>query len=183
MKCNFAACLANLLVHEGGYTADQRDKGNILPDGRPGSTNLGVTQATWEQFVGKKVSNEDMKSLTPEKVGYLYKERYWDKVKGDDLPSGVDLTVWDAAVNSGPKQSAKWLQRAVNVSDDGSIGPATLLAVSAMPAHLVISKFNEQRLNFMRGLSTFDTFGKGWTRRVNEVEIASSSMVDTTSRA
>ena len=183
MKSNFDPIILKMLAHEGGYTADQRDKGNLLPDGRPGSTNLGVTQATWEQFVGKKVSNEDMRALTPEKVGYLYRARYWDAVKGDDLPAGVDYSVFDAAVNSGPKQASTWLQRAANVADDGSIGPATLAAVSAMPTHLLIRKFNEQRLNFMAGLSTFDTFGKGWTRRVNEVEIASSSMVYTTSRA
>lgn len=183
MKENFNACLAKLLAHEGGFTADQRDRGNLLPDGRPGSTNLGVTQATWEAFLGKKVSAADMKALTPSSVGYLYRARYWDAVKGDDLPAGVDYSVFDAAVNSGPKQSAKWLQRAANVSDDGSIGPATLAAVNAMPAHLLIRNFNEQRLNFMKGLPSFATFGTGWKHRVNEVEIASSSMVDTTARA
>jgi lysozyme family protein len=183
VKGNFSACLASLLVHEGGFTADQRDKGNLLPDGRPGSTNLGVTQATWEAFVGQKVTHDAMRALTPATVGYLYRARYWDAVAGDQLPSGIDYSVFDAAVNSGPKQASKWLQRAANVSDDGSIGPKTLAAVAAMPAHLLIRKFNEQRLAFMQGLSSFDAFGKGWTRRVREIEIASSSMVNTTARA
>lgn len=177
MNSNFNACLAKLLTHEGGYTADVRDPGNRLPDGRAGSTNLGVTQAVWEAFVGQPVSQADMKALTPADVGRLYKARYWDAVMGDELPSGVDYSVFDAAVNSGPKQAAKWLQRAVSAADDGAIGPKTLAKVLSYPADDVIERFNQQRLAFLQGLPTYATYGKGWSRRVAEVESASTAMM------
>jgi lysozyme family protein len=177
MNSNFNACLAKLLTHEGGYTADVRDPGNKLPDGRAGSTNLGVTQAVWEAFVGQPVSQADMKALAPAEVGRLYKARYWDAVQGDELPSGVDYSVFDAAVNSGPRQAAKWLQRAVSAPDDGAIGPKTLALVLSYPADDVIERFNQQRLAFLQGLPTFGTFGKGWSRRVAEVESVSTAML------
>jgi lysozyme family protein len=171
MKANFAAIMLKLLSHEGGFTEDERDPGNRLPDGRPGSTNLGVTQAVWENLLGKKVSHEDMRALTPERVGYLYRARYSVAIKGDELPSGVDYSCFDAAVNSGPKQASKWLQRAVSVADDGSIGPATLAAVAAYNAADVV-----QRLTFLQGLPAFEVYGKGWSRRVAEVHDVASGM-------
>lgn len=177
MKTNFDSSLAKLLAHEGGYTADVRDPGNRLPDGRAGSTNLGVTQAVWEAFVGHPVSQADMKDLTPAEVGRLYKQKYWDAVQGDELPTGVDYSVFDAAVNSGPRQAAKWLQRAVSAADDGAIGPKTLAKVMSYPADDVIERFNQQRLTFLQGLPTYATFGKGWSRRVAEVESVSTAML------
>lgn len=177
MNSNFASSLAKMLAHEGGYTDDERDPGNRLPDGRAGSTNLGVTQAVWEAFIGRKVSQEVMQALTPTDVGYLYRQRYWDAVQGDELPTGVDYSVFDAAVNSGPRQAAKWLQRAVSAKDDGAIGPLTLAKVLSYPADDVIERFNHQRLRFLQGLPTFGVYGKGWTRRVAEVQSVSAGML------
>lgn len=177
MKINFDNSLTKLLAHEGGYSCDLRDPGNALSDGREGSTNLGVTQAVWEAFIGHKVSQEVMKALTHAEVGHLYKERYWDAVQGDELPTGVDYTVFDAAVNSGPKQAAKWLQRSVGAVDDGAIGPKTLAMVLAHPADDVVERFNHQRLRFLQGLPTFGVFGKGWSRRVAEVQAVSAGML------
>jgi len=177
MNTNFDPIMAKLLAHEGGYTADVRDPGNRLPDGRAGSTNLGVTQAVWEAFVGHQVSQNVMKALTPADVGRLYKERYWDAVHGDELPAGVDYSVFDAAVNSGPRQAAKWLQRAVSAPDDGAIGPKTLAQVQRFPAADVVERVNQQRLAFLQGLPTYATYGKGWSRRVAEVESVSTAML------
>ena len=70
----------------------------------------------------------DMRALTPALVGPLYKRKYWDKVAGDLLPSGLDYAVFDAAINSGPGRAAKWLQELVGVTADGAIGPGTLAA-------------------------------------------------------
>lgn len=169
MKANFDAALVKLLAHEGGYVNHPADPG--------GMTNLGVTRRVWEEFTGKPASESDMRALTPAKVGLLYKARYWDACKADDLPAGVDYAVFDAAVNSGPRQAAKWLQRAVGVADDGAIGKMTLAAVAAKPAADVVQRFNDQRMAFLRGLSTFNTFGKGWSRRVADVQAVASSMV------
>ena len=170
MKTNFDDALRKLLAHEGGFVNHPADPG--------GMTNLGVTRKVWEEFTGKASSEAEMRALTPATVGPLYKTRYWDAVKGDELPAGVDYCVFDAAVNSGARQASKWLQRAVSVGDDGAIGKVTIAAVASFPAADVVNRFNAQRLIFLHGLPAFATFGKGWTRRVNEVQEVATGMLD-----
>ena len=170
MKENFNAALKAILHHEGGFVNHPKDPG--------GMTNLGVTKRVWEEWVGHEVDEKIMRALTPEIVGPMYKAKYWDKIKGDDLPSGVDYVVFDAAVNSGPGRAAKWLQEAADVVIDGAIGPATLRAVRAIPAQAVVEKYQQIRLDFLRALPTWDTFGKGWGRRVQEVQVAAAKMTD-----
>ena len=122
MRNNFAESLQALLKHEGGFVNHPSDPG--------GMTNLGVTKAVWEAWVTHPVSEAEMRSLTPEKVAPLYKNKYWDKICGDDLPSGVDMVVFDAAVNSGPGRAAKWLQACVGVEPDGGKSLRTNVAVN-----------------------------------------------------
>ena len=161
MNQNFDKALAAVLVHEGGYVNNPKDPG--------GMTNLGCTKTVWEEHCGHPVDEKVMRALTPADVAPLYKSKYWDKIKGDDLPSGVDYVVFDAAINSGPGRAAKWLQACVNVEPDGGIGPKTLAAVRAMDAKQLIDDYGKRRLSFLYDLPTWDTFGKGWARRVNEV--------------
>jgi len=162
MKDNFEAALKAILHHEGGYVNHPADPG--------GMTNLGVTKRVWEEWVGHEVDEKTMRNLTPEIVGPMYKVKYWDKIKGDDLPTGVDYVVFDAAVNSGPGRAAKWLQACVGVEPDGGIGPKTLAAVNAFDANQLIEDYAKRRLSFLMDLQTWDTFGKGWGRRVAEVQ-------------
>ena len=161
MNQNFDKALAAVLVHEGGYVNNPKDPG--------GMTNLGCTKTVWEEHCGHAVDEKVMRALTPVDVAPLYRQKYWDKVKGDDLPSGVDYVVFDAAINSGPGRAAKWLQACVGVEPDGGIGPKTLAAVRAMDAKQLIDDYGKRRLSFLYDLPTWDTFGKGWARRVNEV--------------
>ena len=161
MKENFDAALAAVLHHEGGFVNHPKDPG--------GMTNLGVTKRVWEEWVGHDVDEQAMRALTPEIVGPMYKVKYWDKIKGDDLPDGVDYIVFDAAVNSGPGRAAKWLQAAVGASVDGAIGAGTLKAVADFPASDLIHAYQSKRLEFLQNLPTWETFGKGWGRRVAEV--------------
>ena len=162
MKDNFESALKAILHHEGGYINHPKDPG--------GMTNLGVTKRVWEEWVGHEVDEKTMRNLTPEIVGPMYKTKYWDKIKGDDLPTGVDYVVFDAAVNSGPGRAAKWLQACVGVEPDGGIGPKTLAAVNAFDANQLIEDYAKRRLSFLMDLQTWDTFGKGWGRRVAEVQ-------------
>lgn len=162
MKDNFESALKAILHHEGGYVNHKLDPG--------GMTNLGVTKRVWEEWVGHEVDEKTMRNLTPEIVGPMYKAKYWDKIKGDDLPTGVDYVVFDAAVNSGPGRAAKWLQACVGVEPDGGIGPKTLAAVNAFDANQLIEDYAKRRLSFLMDLKTWDTFGKGWGRRVAEVQ-------------
>jgi lysozyme family protein len=168
MKENFGSALAHVLKHEGGYVNHPADPG--------GMTNLGVTKRVWEEWVGHNVDEKTMRGLTPEMVGPLYKKKYWDKVKGDDLPSGVDYVVFDAAVNSGPGRAAKWLQACIGVEQDGGIGPKTLAAVKAFKGDL-IGDYNKRRLSFLTDLPHWGTFGKGWSRRVASVQNDAEGMV------
>jgi lysozyme family protein len=168
MKANFATALQALLVHEGGFSNHPDDPG--------GMTNLGVTKAVWEEWRGRPVSEKEMRALTPEIVAPMYKRRYWDKIAGDHLPAGLDLAVFDFAVNSGPGRAAKVLQRVLGVSPDGDIGPQTLMAVGAMPLRKLLNDYNAARMSFLMSLPTWDTFGKGWGRRVAEVTSQASTM-------
>jgi lysozyme family protein len=168
MKDNFDVCLNMLLKHEGGYVNNKRDPG--------GRTNLGVTQKVWEAYVGHPVDEAAMRALTAAMVKPIYKKNYWDKICGDDLPKGVDYAVFDYAVNSGPGRAAKCLQRLVGAKEDGSIGPATLAKVSDANPRELVQDICEQRLKFLQSISTFDAFGRGWTRRVEEVENAAYEM-------
>jgi len=168
MKDNFPKSLAAVLVHEGGFVNNPKDPG--------GMTNLGCTKTVWQEHCGHEVDEKAMRALTPNDVGPLYKTKYWDKIKGDDLPSGVDYVVFDAAINSGPGRATKWLQACVGVEPDGGIGQKTLAAVRAMDAKQLIDDYSKRRLSFLSDLTTWETFGRGWARRVNEVNAVGLGM-------
>jgi lysozyme family protein len=161
VKANFDRALRAVLMHEGGFVNHPADPG--------GMTNLGCTKRVWEEWCGHEVDEKTMRSLTPDKVAPLYKAKYWDKISGDDLPSGVDYCVFDCAINSGPGRAAKFLQQVVGATPDGAIGPATLKAVAALPVADVVNKYCAERLAFLQALKTWATFGTGWSRRVAEV--------------
>jgi len=162
MRQNFEECMARLLEHEGGYVWHAQDPG--------GETNFGVTRAVYEQYVGRQVMNGEMEGLTHDDVYPIYKENYWDAVRGDDLPSGVDWSCFDWAVNSGKSRASKALQRIVGVEADGGIGPMTLQAVAEVEPEEIIKQMHYVRDKFYRSLDTFEVFGKGWVRRNDETK-------------
>jgi lysozyme family protein len=164
MTDNFDTCFELMLAHEGGYVDHPQDPG--------GRTNLGVTQRVWEEWMGRPVTEKEMRALTPTMVKPLYKRKYWNAVRADDLVAGVDYCVFDVAVNSGPGRAIKFLQSCVGTTPDGGFGPATLAAVKKAeedPTRL-IELYCAKRLEFLQSLRTFETFGKGWSRRVQEVK-------------
>lgn len=168
MKANWPEAFALTLSHEGGFVNHPRDPG--------GMTNLGVTKRAWEAYVGHPVSESDMRALTPERVQLFYKKMYWDKIRGDDLPDGVDYAAYDFAVNSGVNRSAKTMQEIAGVVADGIIGPASLRAIRAVPANEMIDALCMDRLEFLKRLPTWQTFGKGWSIRVATVERQANEM-------
>ena len=157
MKHNFETALEMLLEHEGGYVNHPKDPG--------GETNLGVTKRTWAKWLGRDINKGEMKELTPEDVAELYKKEYWDRLKCDNLPTGLDFFCFDWGVNSGTGRSAKALQRIISVAQDGAIGPKTLRALEDHNAKEVVDLMHSRRQEFYENLTTFETFGKGWTRR------------------
>jgi lysozyme family protein len=160
MKENFDKCLEMLLHHEGGFVNHPDDPG--------GMTNLGVTKAVYDDFIGRESTEDEMRALTPADVAPIYKKKYWDKVRGDDLPSGLDWSVFDWAVNSGTGRSAKALQKIIGAKADGAIGPKTLAQVEEHDPEDVVRLMYEVRQEFYEGLRTFATFGRGWSRRNTE---------------
>lgn len=169
MNGNFEQCLALTLREEGGFVNDKRDPG--------GMTNLGVTRATYEQWVGRHVTDDEMRKLTLHDVQKIYKVNYWDRVRGDELPIGVDMAVFDLAVNSGTSRAAKFLQQALAMPSDGIIGPKTIAAAYQRDPEELIEQICRERLQFLKQLSTWKTFGKGWSGRVERVEAAAKKML------
>lgn len=164
----FDIALAEILRHEGGWVDHPKDPG--------GATNRGVTLATLSDWLGRTATKAEVKALTVADVAPIYRERYWNAVKGDDLPAGVDLMVFDLAVNSGPGRAAKFLQEVVGAAVDGQIGPGTVAKVNALHPLAVIDGMAARRERFYRGLGTFDTFGRGWMKRLSDVSAKAKEM-------
>ena len=169
MNNNWKQAFDLMLKSEGGYVHHPSDPG--------GRTNLGVTQATWENWVGRGSDEAEMRGLTPEKVEPMYKKKFWDAVRGDELPVGLDYLMFDFAVNAGAGRAIKTLQTAVGVTPDGGFGPMTMAAVQAVDPNELIERFSQAKEDFYRSLTTFATFGKGWLNRVADVKVKASAML------
>jgi lysozyme family protein len=169
MQSDWQKSFELMLKSEGGYVNNPADPG--------GMTNLGVTKATWENWVGRASDEAEMRGLTPEKVEPLYKKKYWDAVRGDELPAGISYLCFDFAVNAGAGRSIKTLQTAVGVTPDGGFGPMTMAAVQAVDPVDLIERFSQAKEDFYRSLTTFATFGKGWLNRVADVKVKASAML------
>ncbi|TIU93770.1 MAG: hypothetical protein E5W04_33760 [Mesorhizobium sp.] len=161
MDRNFARALALVLKSEGGWSDRKADPG--------GATMKGVTLANFRRHVKADASKADLRKITDGQVATVYRRFYWDAVSGAELPDGVDYTVFDFAVNSGPGRAAKYLQAVLGIAQDGRIGPATLAAARAKPAGVVIDMLCDARLAFLQRLPIWPTFGKGWSARVASV--------------
>src|SRR5690606_6820413 len=174
MDRNFQRALPHVLKHEGGFVNHPADPG--------GSTNKGVTLASFRAYVKPNGTVEDLNAITAAQVATVYYRHYWTAVNAQALPSGIDYAVFDFAVNSGPARSAQYLQAVLGVSQDGRIGPATIAAAEKANARDVIDVLCDNRLAFLKritnkGKRMWDTFGKGWDRRVADVRKAAQLMV------
>ena len=166
---NFKRALVLVLDHEGHFGNDPRDSG--------GMTNLGVTRAVWQDWVKHPVDEAEMRALTPAIVAPLYKTKYWDACKCDQLPLGIDYAVFDFAVNAGVSRASKTMQSALGTAADGIVGPATIgVATNADPDEF-LEKFSKLKEQFYRSLQLFDVWGKGWLRRVSEVKQTAEGMI------
>lgn len=157
---NFPGILRWVLVHEGGYVNHPKDPG--------GATNKGVTQRVYDSWRrARNLSVQSVREIRDNEVEAIYRTQYWDAVRGDDLPSGVNYAVFDFAVNSGPKRAIRFLQREIGVADDGVIGNVTLGALRDVKDMAdLVRRFCAARMEWLKTLSTFSTFGRGWSKRV-----------------
>jgi lysozyme family protein len=163
------AALARLLVHEGGYTNHPSDPG--------GPTNFGITIADYRQYVKRDATAADVRAMNVEQAKAIYRAHYWDALRCDDLPAGIDYCVFDYAVNSGIVRAGKVLRRVVGEADTGwQVNDAVLAALAKRDGNAVIAAICDERLRFLRSLRTWPVFGAGWGARVAAVKTASLHM-------
>jgi lysozyme family protein len=163
MMRNFSEALAHTLVEEGGFSDHPADPG--------GATMKGITLNTYREFKkNTHLTADDLKAIPQDEVEEIYRKRYWAACQCDVLPSGVDVCVFDTAVNSGPGRAAKILQECVGATPDGSIGAGTLAAIGKTDPKLLVLDYIAKRQAFLESLKTFPIFGKGWTARVSRLK-------------
>ena len=158
----FDEAFKRLIGHEGGYSTDRRDPGNWTG----GRVGVGTLKGTKFGLAANTYPNLDIKNLTLAQAKAIYKKDWWDKLGADGMHSAIVFQLWDFAINAGKSRAIKELQQAVGVPADGIIGPQTLAAVNAHDLNDVILSLTAERLKFYTSLSTFKTYGKGWTNRV-----------------
>jgi lysozyme family protein len=151
MRSNFSICLQRVLRDEGGYSNNPADPG--------GPTNFGITIADYRKYIHPNATADDVRNMSVQSAAIIYKQRYWDALGCDNLPAGVDYTCFDYGVNSGVARPKR-----------------DLLRFSNLTGHSLIDAINNERLSFLQSLKTFSVFGKGWTRRVNNVRTYSHQM-------
>jgi len=164
----FDACLREILRHEGGWADHPMDPG--------GATMQGITLRTYSRWIGRLVTKEELFNIPAAHRDAIYRDEYYDKVRGNDLPKGVDLVVFDMAVNSGPSRAARTLQAALGVQVDGKIGPQTIQAAKVVHPSGLISDYCKSRLAFLRSLDGWTTFAGGWKARVEDVGSVATKM-------
>lgn len=178
---NFSACLAHVLRYEGGYVDHAKDPG--------GATNKGITHKTLAQWRGispwSALSKQEVKSLSDDEISKIYRSLYWQRCRADEFPKGIDLAVFDFAVNSGPNRAVRYLQSVLRVPQDGYIGPVTLGALRFQQTQAqqeqVIRVICARRRGFLQRLKIFDVFGRGWMNRVRDVEKRALAMCQSSS--
>lgn len=158
----FDWAIKNLSVHEGGYSNHPSDPG--------GPTKYGITIHDYRKYINKAGTAEDVKRLTLDQATRIYRPHYWDALRCDELPAGLDYSVFDYGVNSGVGRAGKVLRRLCGLPDTVStVTPEVLTAVGKRDPIKLIEAMNAERLKFLQSLSTWNVFGNGWTRRVAEV--------------
>lgn len=161
MKENFERALAFVLHEEGGVSDDARDPGGL--------TKYGITQATLAIARGTEVRRADLLALTRVEAATIYRTLYWNKIAGDDLPAGLDLAIFDFAVNSGSVRALKTVQAVLGIRPDGVLGPSTRDRIAKMDPVTLVEGLHQARLAFLRSLSVWRFFGNGWSRRNDRV--------------
>lgn len=176
MSARFEECVKEVLKYEGGFSDNVNDPG--------GATNFGISlsyarsQGSMLDLDGNGVvDRKDILLVTEDTAKMVYRNWFWKDVRGDDLPAGVDLAVFDFAVNSGSGRAIRFLQTVLGVESDGVFGPKTLEAVRASDPTYVVNALCIRRLQWLQTLGTFATFGRGWTARVNSVQSKALDMV------
>lgn len=171
MKQNFDKALQLTLDWEAGWSNDPRDSG--------GATMRGVTIATYSHYLKREATQQELRNITNEEVRDIYKTLYWNKVRADDLPSGIDYALFDASVNMGVTQAVILMQLSVGATPDGVIGEKTIAAINSKDPNETLNRFTSIKESFYKSLKNFSVYGKGWLRRVKGVKEKATELAGT----
>ena len=168
---SYNTALARLLRDEGGYTDHPSDPG--------GPTNFGITLADARRYWKGNAMADDVRALPQSVARKIYREQYWNALRCDELPAGVDYAVFDYGVNSGIGRAGKVLRRLLKLSDRTSVVSDDVIAAAGKcAARDFVVAICAERLAFLKSLKTFPVFGRGWTARVNGVRAAALAMAE-----
>jgi lysozyme family protein len=169
---NFETALACVLKAEGGFSNDEADHG--------GRTMRGITQREYDAWCRRqKKPLADVKSITDEDIRAIYRQSYWDAVSASDLPGGLDLTVFDFAVNSGPERAVRALQTVLGIPQTGKMSVPDVTKALPPDTSELIDKYCDARAAFLRriGTGSQSVFLRGWLSRVKTVRAAAKDLV------
>ena len=145
----FDQAFDRLISHEGGYTPGENDPG--------GETKFGISKRSYPYL--------NIADLSLEMAKAIYLKDFWLPL-GESTDPAIKFQAFDFAVNSGIQTAHRALQRVLGVADDGNFGPVSRKVLAAAPVEDVLMLYAAERLEFMSKLSTWSTFGKGWSRRI-----------------
>jgi lysozyme family protein len=167
---SYEASLARVLAHEGGYTNHHADPG--------GPTNFGITIADYRHYVKPGATAADVRAMKLDEAKTVYRTKYWNALRCDELPAGIDYAVFDYGVNSGVARSGRVLRRRLDLPYGGIVTDEVIAGARSANAQSLIIFICDERLRFLQSLKTWSVFGKGWGRRVVEVKTAALSMAN-----
>lgn len=148
---DFNQCFDKIIIAEGGYVNDSNDPG--------GETNFGISKRAYP--------NVDIKNLTLEQAKIIYKNDYWDKIRGDEITYPLNLFLFDCAVNQGVSVAITLLQKSAGISQDGILGIQTLNAIKKTAG--IETSFMANRALRYTGTRNFDKYGFGWFKRIFKI--------------
>ena len=175
MESNFSRCLAFVFAREGGYSNDPRDPG--------GATNHGITIATLQAWRGRAVTPLDVQQLGRAEAARIYHAKDRDAAWCDAMPPGIDLLVFDAAVNPGVQRSLDFLKAQIGLGVPvrdrhhrvhpvdrhlaAGVERSVLDRLAGLCVPAAILGLCGRRAAYYGSRPGFGTFGRGWLARVN----------------
>ena len=165
----FNRALAFTLAEEGGYSNDPADSG--------GPTNWGITIGDLERWRRCDCSADDVRAVSRDEAAAIYHAIYWTPLRCGELRPGLDLLVFDCAVNPGQGWTARTLQACAGVVPDGVLGPVTMTALDLASSDAIIMEMSSERADYYRSRSAFRRFGAGWLARAHRCQLAALSDV------
>ena len=170
---NLETCFAFTMIWEGGdaYTDNPKDPG--------GPTKYGVTLRTlrdWRKM--PTLTASDVQSLTESEAAEIFAHRYYAPMQGGKLPAAIALMAVDFAYNSGRHSATIAMQHVLGCDADGIIGPHTVAEACATPVESFINAYGAARLTFLQSLTTWATFGRGWSNRVHASMAAARKLLE-----